>query len=58
MEWTFIAVCVVIVLFLYLWWMVQSLMVEVQTLAKQCRTDYVDWNFFETYMETLQKAND
>lgn len=56
LDWTFVAFCVVIVLFLYLWWMYQCVMVELKALSKQCRTDYVDWNFFETYMENLQRV--
>lgn len=52
---TFLAFCVVILLFFYLWWMVQNVMAEVQKLSKQCRTEYVDWAFFETYMENLHK---
>lgn len=56
LDWTFIALCVVILLFMYLWWMNQCMMVEMKKLSKQCQTDYVDWDFFEKYMENLQKV--
>lgn len=57
LDWTFIALCVVILLFMYLWWMNQCIMAEMKTLSKQCRTDYVDWDFFQKYMEKLAETD-